>query len=219
MSNTILGTGTKTMKGEKRGYLTAVVYMKPDKEMCPGSSKECLGSCLQYSGRLPMKSVQTAMKRKTELYKSNRLSFAMKLADDITKHRSRALKKGLIPVVRVNGTSDIDVQELGIIRLFPDVQFYDYTKVFSRYSNYPNYSLTYSFNGHNWGECAKKLYQGENVAVVFRGELPEVYNDYKVIDGDKDDLRFLDEKGVIVGLKVKGHKAKKEENAFIVKGE
>jgi len=55
-----------------------------------------------------------------------------------------------------------------------------------------------------------------NVAVVFRNKiLPETYLGYKVINGDKTDLRFLDEKGVIVGLYAKG-KATKDTTGFVI---
>ena len=58
------------------------------------------------------------------------------------------------------------------------------------------------------------MQQGYNVAIVFN-ELPATYNGYKVIDGTDTDLRFLDEKGVIVGLVAKG-KAKKDLSGFTV---
>jgi len=212
----ILGTGMKTEKGERAGYLTAVSYLLPNKDICKGSSKECLKSCLKDSGRLVMPNVRTAMKRKSDLYQNDIDLFKASLINDIGKHEKKAIRKGLIPVVRINGTSDIDVQSLGVIEQFPNVQFYDYTKLFDRYSHESNYHLTYSFDGHNLGECVKKLMQGLNVAMVFNcDELPKSYKGFPVIDGDKDDLRFLDGFGAIVGLKVKG-KAKKYENAFII---
>ena len=51
------------------------------------------------------------------------------------------------------------------------------------------------------------LKRGFNVAMVF-DKLPETYNGFKVINGDLDDLRFLDEKNVIVGLKYKKNTGK-----------
>jgi hypothetical protein len=50
---------------------------------------------------------------------------------------------------------------------------------------------------------------------VFRDKLPETWNGYKVIDGTKHDLRFLDEKGVVVGLLAKGD-AKHDMSGFVV---
>ena len=60
-----------------------------------------------------------------------------------------------------NGTSDLSplvfkYQGKNILEWFPNVQFYDYTKVPSRYrllSKYKNYDLTFSFDGHNWDKC------------------------------------------------------------------
>jgi hypothetical protein len=51
------------------------------------------------------------------------------------------------------------------------------------------------------------LKRGFNVAMVF-DKLPETYKGFKVINGDLDDLRFLDEKNVIVGLKYKKNTGK-----------
>lgn len=39
--------------------------------------------------------------------------------------------------------------------------------------------------------------------MVFKNDLPLIYKGFKVIDGTISDERFLDEKGVIVGLKYK----------------
>ena len=69
-----------------------------------------------------------------------------------------------------------------------------------------------SFNKH---ASARPKSNGMNVAVVFRKELPATYLGRKVINGDETDLRFLDEKNVIVGLKAKG-KAKKDTSGFVV---
>lgn len=54
-----------------------------------------------------------------------------------------------------------------------------------------------------------------NVAVVFKDKLPSKWMSRRVIDGDKHDLRFLDPKGVIVGLVAKGLGRKVTENSFI----
>jgi hypothetical protein len=63
------------------------------------------------------------------------------------------------------------------------------------------------------------LRKGGNVAVVFRVKkgqpLPKMWNGYEVIDGDIDDLRFLDKKNVIVGLRAKGP-AMKDTSGFVV---
>ncbi len=83
---------------------------------------------------------------------------------------------------------------------FSDVQFYDYTKIVKTFDRVlpANYHLTFSRSESNQAEVLKVLANGGNVAVVFNN-LPETYLGYKVISGDETDLRFLDEKNVIVG--------------------
>ena len=56
---------------------------------------------------------------------------------------------------------------------------------------------------------------GMNVAVVFES-VPETYIGKTVVDGDDTDLRFLDPKGVVIGLKAKG-RARKDTSGFVVR--
>jgi len=104
---------------------------------------------------------------------------------------------------------------------FPEIQFYDYTKIVKRaYAKLPdNYHLTLSYSEADM-EYADSVYQavldtGINMAVVFRDKLPKTFRGLRVIDGDKDDLRFLDPKGVVVGLKAKGA-AKRDKSGFVI---
>ena len=121
----------------------------------------------------------------------------------------------MIPCFRLNGTSDISWEKYGIIEKFPNVQFYDYTKVRNRkVSHLNNYHLTFSKADGNDMDARLAASAGMNVAVVFK-ELPETYMGRKVVNGDETDLRFLDEKSVVVGLKAKG-KAKKDTTGFVV---
>jgi hypothetical protein len=129
--------------------------------------------------------------------------------------------------VRLNGTSDMspivyrNAEGKNVFEAFPDVQFYDYTKVLNRIKltqQYSNYDLTFSYTGHNWDECVEALNNGVRVAVIFnvkqgRGKfggdpLPTTFRGYKVIDGDKYDYRVIDAKNVIVGLRWKRIKDK-----------
>jgi hypothetical protein len=92
------------------------------------------------------------------------------------------------------------------LELFPDVQFYDYTKVYNRIAlmeKYSNYDLTFSYDGYNWEECEKFLQHGGKVAVVFyseNGTLPTEFKGYNVVDANGYDMRYLDPKGSIMGL-------------------
>ena len=102
-----------------------------------------------------------------------------------------------------------------------DVQFYDYTKGFSRMRNYlngkmpSNYHLTFSRSESNQAHCEIIAELGGNVACVFRNELPKTWQGMRVINGDESDLRFRDPKGCIVGLVEKG-RAKKDESGFVL---
>ena len=100
-------------------------------------------------------------------------------------------------------------QKFSFMQNFPNVQFYDYTKHFNRMIKYlrgelpANYHLTFSRYEANDFQTTQVLKAGGNVAVVFRNKLPATYKGFKVIDGDLHDLRFLDKKNVVVGLKEK----------------
>jgi hypothetical protein len=103
-----------------------------------------------------------------------------------------------------------------IFEIFPDVQFYDYTKNYLRFDKVlpSNYHLTFSRSETNGDKAMELLSRGVNVAIVF-DKLPETYGGFKVINADETDLRFLDEKGgVICGLKYKKMTGKGANNAL-----
>jgi hypothetical protein len=103
-------------------------------------------------------------------------------------------------------------------RRFPSLPFYDYTKLKRPWQRtMHNYHLTFSFSGTNFQECENAMLHNINVAVVFRGALPRRWRGYRVIDGDKNDLRFTDPVGVVVGLheKTLPHARRLEPGGFI----
>ena len=210
----------KTVKGLKRGYLTGILYLIPSAYLCPGCSPGCRRVCLVSAGHGQMKSVYKARARKTQMYLHKFNMFKRLLIEDIKELVKRAEHKGLTPCVRINGTSDIDIEKVfgDVLDMFESVQFYDYTKVWSREVTYKNYHLTYSRSEKTpFEDVEDAIYSGKNVAVVF-DNVPEKWNGLPVIVGDDSDLRFLDLQGVIVGLTAKG-KAKKDTSGFVVKGE
>jgi hypothetical protein len=141
----------------------------------------------------------------------DREQFMADLEQDINKAIKFAERKGLTPVFRLNGTSDLSWEKYGIIEKFPQVQFYDYTKVLGRkIAHLPNYHLTFSKADGNDADVAKALAQGMSVVAVY-DEIPE-----GVPSADETDLRFLDPKGVMLGLKAKG-KAKKDYSGFVIR--
>lgn len=214
----------KTMKGEKLGYRTYILYMSAykfnpkGKNVCSHASKGCAESCLVGSG---MGGIYTQVKegrlRRTEWYLKNRVTFLEKLRTEIEKAillNNKANEKSdeqTILTFRLNGTSDLPYENMrvfegdkNIFELFPDVQFYDYTKNYTRFKKVlpANLHLTFSRSETNHAKCLEILKGGFNVAMVF-DKLPSTYLGYEVINGDVDDLRFLDKSNCIVGLKYK----------------
>jgi hypothetical protein len=222
-----VNSDAKTTKGTKYGYLTGILYLAPANEsgfeVCPSRTPGCTESCLYTSGHGSFQSVKDARIRKTQWLFNDRKGFLEALRKDVIALVRKAEKDGLIPCVRLNGTSDLGWEGFAkeLILEFSTVQWYDYTKIQARMMRYldgkmpSNYHLTFSKSEDNWDKCLSVLSNGGNVAAVFN-KVPESYLGYTVIDGDKSDLRFLDPKNVIVGLKAKG-KARKDTSGFVIK--
>ena len=212
----------KIQKGTKMGYLSFILHLAPStlsgKNTCPKATKGCIAACLNTAGRGGMfkkgentNMIQKARIRKTELFFNDRATFMEQLEADIRKGIKMAATLGLKPAFRLNGTSDLSVEKWGIIEKFPTVQFYDYTKVLGRkVSHLPNYHLTFSKADGNDADVAKALELGMNVAAVY-DELPE-----GMFSADETDLRFLDPKVGMIGLKAKG-RAKKDYSGFVIR--
>jgi hypothetical protein len=234
----------KTIKGEKKGYITYIMYLAPHTQnskginLCSHASKGCAKACLFNSGAARFDKVQNGKINKTEFYLADRTKFMLKLDKEITNITKKHKDTDIIPTIRLNGTSDIPFEKIkvrdgkNIFELHPTIQFYDYTKNYVRFSKElpKNYHLTFSMSEDNKDICIDLLSKGYNVAMVFgvknENELPTEYMGYKVVNGDEDDLRFLDEKNVIVGLKYKYltgkntkgvNKENLETNDFIIK--
>ena len=236
MTYKLLGVGTnaKTIKGDGDEYLTAILYMTPYKVMVDGklfnscsmaAMASCIDGCLYTAGRGAFNNVQTARQRKAEWFYRDRDSFMAQLVIDVAKFANYCRKRDIQPCIRLNGTTDIRwelilIDGKNIFERFPDVQWYDYTKIPNRkVSHLANYHLTWSYSAANpkyeqyFDEVIRN---GMSVAVVFRKPINlNTWRGYKVVDGDKDDLRFLDPKQSIVALYAKG-KAKKDQSGFVV---
>ena len=224
-----IDTNYKTIKNKKVGVLTGILYMAPyklsGKNVCPAASKGCAAACLNTAGRGAMNVVQAARLKKTNRFWDDRDQFLMDLAEEIRALSNKAKAKGLKAAVRLNGTSDLPYErykmpgtDKNIMEVFPNVQFYDYTKLENRFTGAQlpaNYHLTFSRaedNDHKLDEVLEHT----SAAVVFAGELPETWKGYPVIDGDEHDARFTDAgPGVIIGLVAKG-KARRDESGFVI---
>ena len=214
---------TKTMKGEKYGYLTYIMHLAPSLisgyQVCPKASAGCAAACLNKAGMGVFSNVQEARITRTKLFFEERANFMTQLATEIRKAKKKAAKEGLKLLVRLNGTSDIAFEKIrageyrNVLEMFPDVQFYDYTKIIGR-SVPDNYHLTFSKSESNDRDVSTAIRNGLNVAVVF-DKLPETYLGRPVVSGDDTDIRVNDPHGVVIGLKAKGP-AKRDLSGFVV---
>lgn len=221
---------------EELGYMAIGLSLAPNSlsgyNVCPEASAGCISACnLWFSGRSVMGTARDAKIRRTEMLYENKSEFFEQLEKEIGLAVKRAKKHNQQLAVRLNTASDVAWESTivrdgkSIVDLFPDVQFYDYTKVFKRalrhaHGDFPsNYNLTYSRSELNDPNCSIILATGGNVAVVFSGGFPASYNGYEVIDGDQSDLRFLDKRGVVVGLGVKGAQGKRDTTGFVIGNE
>ena len=227
-----IGSDAKTVKGQKYGYYTGIQYLAPSDasdviNTCPNASKGCREACLFTAGRAGVwKSINEARINRTKLFANNKDAYFKQLTKEIKSLIVKAQKDNYTACVRLNGTSDIDWENIKntdgktIMELFGDIQFYDYTKSFKRMvkflnGDFPkNYHLTFSQSENNQKQAKEVVKMGGNISVVF-AKLPQTYLNKNVIDGDVSDLRFNDDKNVIVGLKAKG-KARKDKTGFVV---
>jgi len=233
----MINNGSKHEKAYKFGELVYTIYLAPGNmsgyEVCAGRTIECTKLCLNESGHNRMDAKNNFINRsrigKTKMFFENHEFFTRWVIRDINAGITRAKKQGLKFSVRINNTSDISPELLwikvdgvkqNILQLFPDIQFYDYTKVQGRLrlmNKYPNYDLTYSYNGQNMETCLQLLRAGIKVAMVFE-KVPTEYNGFKVVDGDLYDMRYKDEPGSIIGLKLKKVRSKPDMlNTFVIR--
>jgi hypothetical protein len=230
-----ISTNAKTVKGEKLGILTGVLYLAPADvsgyEVCPKASAGCKAACLYTAGLGVMAPVVAGRINRTLWLHEDRDSFMDTLVADIQRLIRKAARKGMVPAVRLNGTSDIawekyrvtvdGVNHRNLMVAFPDLQFYDYTKIRGRKSAIalPNYHLTFSLAEDNDTDAFMAIREGYNVAVVMnlrkKDAKPSQWMGFPVVDGDTSDVRFFDPNGgAIVALTAKG-KARYDTSGFV----
>ena len=225
--------------------------------LCPSHTPGCYGvngeNCIAGSGRydhwekegsLGAKFRATLIAR-TRFFLGDPYNYLERLLAEIDHLNRHAKERGKKLALRLNGTSDIpwekmtghlhgpdpggrDIQFSELFGRYPDVIFYDYTKVVSRVvkDDKPvaipsNYYLTFSESERNAEQVARVIrYTSVNVAVVqpqktkIEGRrdaedldeeyLREKYGRQSIVDGDLHDLRFRDPPNSIVGLRAKG---------------
>lgn len=238
----------KILKGQKRGYLSAVLHLAPHTlsgyNVCPKATAGCAAACLNTAGRGGigldkdgLNAIQRARIAKTRrlMGRESREAFMWALYQDIEALIRKAEREGLIPCVRLNGTSDLRWEKMpvrdpktglkfpNLMQAFPDLQFYDYTKLPNRRDLPANYHLTFSLAENNDADAQLALANGMNVAVVVRDpakprakslSYPLAWRGLAVTDGDDSDLRFLDPVGCYVFLRAKG-RACTDDSGFV----
>lgn len=249
-----IDANAKTVKGQKLGFMTAILYLLPWKHsgvnLCPMAEMAgCHASCLNTAGRggiakrgdvivtdggsIPNNTIQRARQARTDLYNNNRQAFMVQLIKEIGAFVRKAERKGLVPVVRLNGTSDIQwelIKHEGrtIFDTFPDLTFYDYTKIAKRFnralpSNY-HLTLSYSEASKRYMLSCIKARADHNVSMVVVTRNAQAKAQYSaaaamsganVVDGDAHDLRFLDPANSVVVLKAKGS-ARADTSGFVI---
>ena len=228
----LISEGKSNAKLSKNiGYLTGSLNLAPadaaSYNVCPMASDGCKKACIGwFSGHNVMQVPRDAKIRKTKMFFEQRELFMAHLAKEVSILVMKGAKKNIPVCIRLNCYSDIQWENIpitvegkcykNIMEMFPDTQFYDYTKIARRFNKKlpDNYHLTFSRSEDNDTEVDYLIARGVNVAVVFNN-VPDIYKGTRVIDGDKTDLRFTDPKGIIVGLKVKGG-GKKDNTGFVV---
>ena len=201
----------KTRKGEGHGWYTVILHLMPHKfsgyQVCP-KADGCEHECIAFTGHGRFETTQQAKTRRTRLFFEDRARFMSQLICDLYIARQVASNQGLQLAARLNGTSDIPWEKIraggqrNLMTLFPDVTYYDYTKV-ARRKVPDNYHLTFSLGNENESTARQELAAGRNVAVIFDERFPAQHWGHPVINGDEHDLRFLDPHPAIVGLKRK----------------
>ncbi len=227
------GRHPKLDKNLKAGVLAAVLHLAPaDRsgyEVCPLRSAGCTAACLNTAG-FKYARKENARIRRTRWFFEDRKGFMLQLLNEVDNLRRRARRLGYRCGVRLNGTSDIPWETVtcgaarNIMEVFPDIAFMDYTKRFNRKNLPRNYRLVFSRSEENEAHCVSAVRNGMNVAVVFRGRLPETYrigpHELKVIDGDHHDWRYGEydqypNERVVIGLRAKG-KGLTDTSGFVV---
>ena len=224
-------TNAKLAKNERESF---IMYLSPHTNnskginLCTNATKECVLACLYDSGFASVfASVNEARQRRTEFYVTDKENFIIQLAKEINEFILNADGKEVL--FRLNGTSDLDF--LYLLKKYADfdfmktpdnVFFYDYTKIFGKIVKYGHcsdkYKQTFSFSGENKEQCIEALKLGNNVAMVYKGTMPTIWNGYEVVDGDVSDEEMFKYAGKVLALKLKGNKQKKAKIETFVLG-
>jgi len=208
----------KTIKGQKYGVLTFILYMSSHKEsgvnLCAMADiAGCVDDCLKNQGRGQMTSTQMSRLRKTLFYLQYFEEFMAMVKKELSLGLAYAERHGYKLAVRMNGTTDIR-WELRIWNYMVEMyrkglQWYDYTKIPNRLVPCSKvYDLTFSYSGKKeylpYLDKAIKL--GMRIAFVVRyaNLIPKTFMGMEVLIGDDHDIRYIEPQGTAIALTAKG---------------
>jgi len=219
----LLGKGDSNTKLRKNGRhfetfgLSLAPHTMGGYQVCAFAG-ECKGPCLVHTGNgHTFKGVNAGRVNRKRLYFEEREWFLSRLNREIENKVKTAGKRRKRVAIRLNVFSDVTWEKTAPQLFDHRAQFYDYTKNPKRWGNVlENYWVTFSRDERNEHHATRILESGGNAAVVFYNDgrgyvsggahlqaLPKTWNGFRVIDGDKTDLRFEDPRGVVVGLRLK----------------
>jgi hypothetical protein len=177
----------------------------PGCNTCGSNTKGCTNACLAKSGQLGLASGEVAKQARTAFAWNEPAKFLGALHAEIGRREKTAINEGRIPVMRLNGTSDIGWHRLPsgmlIIGSRPNTQFNEYTKfntgdvVDEEDPNpYENYHWIHSVTEHTTVPRIEQITStGRNVAVPFN---------MKKGDPVPDTMRLGDRQGRSIELPV-----------------
>ena len=198
---------------------------------CPNATT-CADTCLDLTGlRSIYERIHIGKIARTIAFFKHRRWFINRLETELENKCKHGVKTGYIPCFRLNMFSDIPWNKFFDMEYYYRYQcsrayFYDYTKVLHRAGlQERNYWVTASRSETNNDGILDCLSRGINCAIVFgstRGKqhvtFPKRCNDFEVISGELNDLRFLDKrgrkKGKVVYLELKAATTREYYNAL-----
>jgi hypothetical protein len=219
-TNTKVAKSEKSLIGGEKIRILSLSLM-PDDILCPARNlAECADDCLRSSGRGIQQNVIDGRQARSNLWHADRDAFLAMLKRELHNFIKLCDRQNVVPVTRLNVLSDIPWENhLDFEDEFCALFSYDYTKRAARLGKTPsNYRLMFSYSKADGfqNQVKKALTHRVPITAVFRGGLPSQFLGRPVYDGDISDIANLEQIDSIIGLRVKGHEAKKSNSPFII---
>ena len=219
-SNTKISKSEKSRVGNESIRILSLSMM-PDDIICPARNlAECADDCLRSSGRGIMQNVIDGRQARTDFWHADQDKFLAMLKNELHNFIKLCDRQNVVPVTRLNVLSDIPWEKhLDFADEFRALFSYDYTKRANRLGKTPsNYRLMFSYSKAAGFQNQVKIALQHDVPItaVFRNGLPQTFLNMPVYDGDVSDIENLYQTNKVIGLRVKGHEAKKSDSPFII---